>query len=62
MKISSDIPPHLSDSNAKQNIERRLSGLVRNYLSFENDVEMEDPLFLLFIKSRKADYRENNKE
>ena len=39
-----------SDPNIKQNIERRLSGLIRNYLSFENDVEMEDPLFLIFIK------------
>jgi len=49
-----DSKSFFSDPNVKQNIERRLSGLVKNYLSFENDVDMDDPLFLVFIRNEKT--------
>lgn len=53
-KIVPDSKSFFSDPNVKQNIERRLSGLVKNYLSFENDVDMDDPLFLVFIRNEKT--------
>ncbi|WNE41358.1 MAG: Ribonuclease J 2 [Mycoplasmataceae bacterium] len=52
-KISPDSSFFNSDANIKQNIERRLSGLIKNYLSFESDVDMEDPLFLVFIRGNE---------
>ncbi|HXN54612.1 MAG TPA: hypothetical protein VN854_01440 [Mycoplasmatales bacterium] len=38
-----------SEKNLKSLIEKRLSGLVKNYLSFENDIDIGDPLFLIYI-------------
>jgi ribonuclease J len=52
-KITSDFLSNAPDHEVKQIIERKISALIKNYLSFENDVEIEDPLFLIFIKSRK---------
>lgn len=52
-KVPTDSISGLSDHEIKQTIEKKVSGLIKNYLSFENDVEIEDPLFLVFIRNEK---------
>lgn len=52
-KVTADSISGFSDHEIKQTIEKKVSGLIKNYLSFENDVDIEDPLFLVFIRNEK---------